>query len=128
METIYQGEDRVINLTLTSEAGPAIDINSLTGLVIFFVCTTGSKVWKKFSLNAIAGFDEISIVDAAAGQVSVKVQNADTVNAPEGSYQIEVKTSTENVDFNEASFESISKVSNAFCIESVKILKQATSV
>jgi hypothetical protein len=73
--TIGQNSDALISLTLNDESGNPIDIDTLTGLVI--IAYQGSKnIVQKWSKNALSGYDDITIVSADLGQISVVLDRA----------------------------------------------------
>ena len=76
-DTIFQGEDKKFEITITDAAGTAIDLNTIDGIIIY-VIDKYEKTIKKYSLNAQSGFEALTISDAGNGKVTFKLQSATT--------------------------------------------------
>lgn len=90
LPVIYRGEDKSILFNLTDANDDPLVINDLTGLIIeLFLVNTPIGL---FSVNALDGYNEIVVTDSAAGQVTIKLTQQQTRNAPLGTLKAEVKT------------------------------------
>lgn len=123
---IYKGDDKTIRLSIT-ENGVAYDLTAVQGYIIYLYYAKGNKILKKYSKNVIEGFDTLSEVDAAGGVVDIYLQKADTKEAAIGDIDLEVKIQTENLEFDENTFHTITREVEVLTIKE-SVSKNVTSL
>jgi len=99
---VYRGEDKLIEVTLTTIGGTAIDLDTLAG-IHSYIKEEGGNILNKYSLNAEAGFDTLVKSDAANGKYQIKLQSAKTINATIGVYSVESKIQRTDAGFTDNS-------------------------
>ena len=122
MIIVYQGADKTIGLQMLDVSLSAsgkktyvpIDLSDYDGIIIEFFpkSETNSSsipvVFAKYSLNAMTGYDTLTITDAANGEFEINMDKADTPDYPLGIFYGEIKTSEANADFTTSQFEGVS--------------------
>lgn len=88
---VLQGNDAPLNIELKDAAGNPINPNNLSGLLVILYYKVSGQVLARFSKKTLAGFEPITVVNAAAGQIQLKVQREKTQDAQLGDVMIEIK-------------------------------------
>lgn len=106
MNKIYKGEDKAINLTV-KDGGVAVDLDATyDGILCYLYYYTGD-ILAKYSKNALAGFDDLTVTDSANGVFQVKLQSATTKTAKPGEIYAEIKTQASDIAYDSSSFHTI---------------------
>lgn len=102
-EIIYKGEDKIIDITLTS-GGVAITLSTLSGIVVVIYNKKTKKVLEKYSLNALTGYETLTIV---SNKIRINLDRAITINADDGDIDAEILEEVTTSGFEDGEFRSI---------------------
>jgi len=92
----YKNEDIPLTLTLSDlEYG----INDYDNIVVYFynMCTT--RILTKFSINALTGYEDITVTDSANKIIDIIVPDADTKTAKKGTYGLSYRAEYTDVAY-----------------------------
>lgn len=88
----YLGETINCNVALTDpDTGEAIDLDAITDIVVEVYHQTSGKSLQRFRKVTTEGFDGIVIDDPTYGEFTFSIDHANTEDAAEGVYAIEIK-------------------------------------
>lgn len=102
-DTIYKGEDKIIDITLTSD-GTAITLSTLSGIVVLLYMKKTKKVLEKYSLNALTGYESLSIV---SNKIRINLDRAITIDADDGDVDAEILEEVTTSGFEDSELRSI---------------------
>lgn len=85
-QTIYKGEDKVIDISLTNN-GTAVTLSSLSGIVVVLYNKKTKSVLEKYSLNTLSGYESLTIV---SNKIHILLQRSVTISADEGDIDAEI--------------------------------------
>jgi hypothetical protein len=92
----YKNEDIPLTLTLSDlEYG----INDYDNIVVYFYNLTTTRVLTKFSINALAGYEDITVTDSANKIIDIIVPDADTKQAKKGKYGLSYRSTYTDVAY-----------------------------
>jgi len=106
---IPKGDDIELRLEVTStyensfgkKVTTPIDLTGYQGYVVLLYSEEDpATVIDKFSLNPLAGYGDITVIDAANGIIQVNIDKVKTAAAPEGMVYGLIKTNLANPDFS----------------------------
>lgn len=109
MSNILRGETKRIIITVNDSEGSPVNLSTLTG-IICHVFQKGGKTIKKYSLNELEGYTDLTITDAVNGKFKVILQHSDTSGLDERDIIAEVKIEIENSDATDSNFFSTATV------------------
>ena len=93
-----------------------IDLTSFAGyIVILYSEEDPDTIIDKFSLNALAGYGDIEVIDAVNGVIQVNIDKSKTAAAPDGLVYGLIKTRLVNADFSD----SIQLTTSAFPVDRI---------
>lgn len=102
-QTIYKGEDKVIDITLTNN-GTAITLSTLSGIVVILYNKKTKKVLEKYSLNSLTGYESLTI---ASNKIHILLDRAITIDADDGDIDAEILEEVTTAGFEDGEFRSV---------------------
>ena len=105
---IYKGEDKTINLTVSSD-GVILDLSTVVDVVVIVYYKQTGAILNKYKKIPATGYDSFTVVSAPAGTAKVLLQRATTLNAPDGPIVMDVKLQFTDASFQAGLFDAVSK-------------------
>lgn len=105
-DIVYQGEDKLFEVTITDTGGTAINLGTIDGIVIYILNKRGETV-VKYSSNAQSGFETLTISDAANGKVQFKLQSDITANVVKGMIRAHIKLEQDDAGYDDSTLHSV---------------------
>jgi hypothetical protein len=101
MNIYKQGEDLTFQIIIKDDTNNAVDITSLSGLIILLYGKKNGSILNKYSLDTIEGYDGITVVSEIEGKVKFIVGHDKTKLAELDEYIIEIKIQQDDADYPE---------------------------
>ena len=105
-DIIYQGEDKLFEVTITDPDLVAIDLDTIAGIIIYILDRHGNIV-VKYSSNAQTGFETLTISDAVNGKVQFKLQSNITTTMVTGLVSADIKLEQEDAGYEDHTLHSV---------------------
>lgn len=102
---IPQGHDVPIDFTLKSSDGSILQPNSLLGILVIIYYSVSGQILSKFSINELAGYSDILVLDNAAGKIRVIVPASVTKTAKTGALVAEIKVKVTDAEGEDGNIE-----------------------
>ncbi len=94
--TAYRNEDIPLTLTL---GDLEYVINDYDNIIVYFYHKFSKVIVTKFSINVIAGYEDIVVTDSANKIIDIIVPDADTLDAMTGLYQLSYRAEYTDAGF-----------------------------
>lgn len=117
METVFQGEDKEITITLTSDGETPLDLNGVAGITCQLLDEL-EKLIQKYNTPARAEYKPIILSDPVNGQFTIKFQSADTKKTKLGKVFLEIKIEIADVAYDENTIHNVALIHIINIVES----------
>lgn len=93
MDTLYQGEEKAIVLTVDDESGNPLDLTTFSRIVVYMVVNRRTPI--KYAYPLQEGYEVINMDQAAIGQVQFTITSEQSMDLPAeavGKFELTLET------------------------------------